>query len=323
MIKKPREKSNRMLVHEAGLRRLLPTHPQYYLVEQEYGKMKYGYKGEEALDYFLTFLPHEHYHILHGLRIEDPKGRYFQMDTLLITSTHCLIIDSKYVSGKLEFDEVGSQLIRHKTDGNMERMADPLTQVARHRYQLSLWLEQHGFPSLPIASLVALTHNKSHLVKTSPSLMKKVTFLTNLPNRVNEINALHTKEVLNKKELNKLSKKLIKKHTPDSFNFLQVYNIKKEELIKGVICLNCGFNLVKKKRKYWTCKNCQTQSMTALLRAIEDYKLLISTTIQNKELRWFFILSSASEAYNILVSLGLPSVGHKKGRTYSLEHFKT
>ncbi|NLP51971.1 nuclease-related domain-containing protein [Bacillus sp. RO1] len=323
MIKKHREKSNRMLIHEAGLRRLLPSHPQYQLIEQEYGKMKYGYKGEEALDYYLTFLPHENYHILHGLRIEDPKGRYFQMDTLLITSTHCLVIDSKYVSGKLEFDEVGCQLIRHKADGEMERMADPLSQVARQRFQLSLWLEHQGFPSLPIASLVALTHNKAHLVKTSPSLMKKVTFLTNLPNRVNEINALHSTEVLNKKDLNKLTKTLIKKHTHDSFNFLQTYNIKQEELIKGVICMDCGSNLMKKIRKYWTCKKCNTQSLSAHLYAIEDYKVLIATTIQNKDLKDFLLLSSASEAYNILASLDLPSVGHKKGRSYSLEHFKT
>ncbi len=323
MIKKAREKSNRLLVHEAALRRLVPTHPQYHLIEQEYGKMKYGYKGEEALDYFLTFLPHENYHLLHGLRIKDSKDRYFQLDSLLITSSHCIIIESKYISGTLEFDEVASQLIRYKPGGEIERMSDPLSQVSRHRHQLSSWLEQYNFPQLPIASLVVLTHNQSNLVKASSSLMKKVTFLTNLPKRISEINGIHSTEILNQRERNKLSKTLIKKHTQDSFNFLQYYRIKQEDLKKGVICNYCGSNSMRKKRKYWLCGNCNFHSALAHLQAIQDYKLLIYTTIQNKELKEFLQLNSPAEAYNILVSLDLPSVGSKKGRKYSLEHFKT
>ncbi|RJR12417.1 NERD domain-containing protein [Candidatus Parcubacteria bacterium] len=77
MIKKVREKSIRLQKMEAGGRRVDKNHPVYAQIERELGRQTAGYKGECALDYYLTFLPDDKYFIFHGLRLEDPKNRYF------------------------------------------------------------------------------------------------------------------------------------------------------------------------------------------------------------------------------------------------------
>ncbi|WP_157182468.1 nuclease-related domain-containing protein [Bacillus sp. m3-13] len=160
MIKKKREKSHKLMTHEAGMRRVPKNHPKYPILEQEYDKLSYGHKGEEALDYFLTFLPNDNYLILNSLRLEDPKGRYFQIDSLLLAPTHCIILDSKYMSGKLEFDESANQLLRHLPgSADVEKLGDSISQISRQRHQLSLWLEKNGFPPMPIARLIVLTYS--------------------------------------------------------------------------------------------------------------------------------------------------------------------
>lgn len=319
MIKKQREKSHRLVTHEAAMRRVPQNHPKYPMLEKEYGKLSYGHKGEEAMDYFLTYLPDDKYLILNSLRLEDPKGRFFQMDTVLLSQTHCIIVDSKYINGVLEFDEQANQLIRHLPDnGGIEKLSDPISQMARQRHQLSLWLEKHNFPPLPIASLIALTHTSATLIKTTPYILKKVTFHTNLPNRIEEINGKHRHEQLSKKDLLKLSKLMIKKHIPDKFNLLVNYKIQPHELILGVICASCTCAPMQKKRSTWYCFKCGACSKDLHLDALLDYKLLIGDIVTNKEIRWFLQLPSPTATSKYLSSLDLRFEGDYKGRRYFL-----
>jgi len=319
MIKKQREKSHRLLTHEAAMRRVPKNHPKYTMLEKEHGKLFYGHKGEEAMDYFLTFLPDDEYLILNSLRLEDPKGRYFQMDTVLLSQTHCIIVDSKYINGVLEFDEQANQLLRHLPDnGGIEKLSDPISQMARQRLQLAMWLEKHNFPSLPIASLIALTHTSSTLIRTTPSIMKKVTFHTNLSNRIKEINVKYIQEKLCKKDLLKLSKLMIKKHTPDRFNLLPYYKIELHELILGVICTSCTCAPMQKKRSTWYCFKCGACSRVSHLDALLDHKLLIGDIVTNKEIRWFLQLPSPTATSKYLSSLDLRFEGDYKGRRYFL-----
>ncbi|WP_404443908.1 NERD domain-containing protein [Sutcliffiella horikoshii] len=321
MIKKKREKSHKLMSHEAGMRRVPKSHPKYPILEQEYGKLSYGHKGEEALDYFLTFLPNDDYLILNSLRLEDPKGRFFQLDSLLLAPTHCTILDSKYMSGKLEFDESANQLLRHLPGSpDIEKLGDPISQISRQRHQLSLWLEKNGFPPMPIASLIVLTHNNAALIKTTPSIIRKVTFHTNLPNRLKEIDENISKGniLLSNKDLYKLSRTLIKKHTPDNFQLLSHYNIAVNDLITGVICVKCSYAPMLRGRGIWGCMRCNAYSKDAHNDAIRDYKLLIGETISNKELRSYLNLPSASVTSKYLVSLGFKFEGSFKNRRYFL-----
>ncbi|WP_157860743.1 nuclease-related domain-containing protein [Bacillus sp. LL01] len=307
---------------EAAIRRVPHEHPKYRLIEKEHGKLHYGFIGEKALDYFLTFLPNKNTQLLHGLRIEDPLNRFFQMDTLLITPAYCLILDSKYISGTLEFDETTNQLIRHRGE-EKEKFGDPLSQIERQKYQLSLWLDKHNFPPLPIAGQIVLTHSNATLINATPSLMKKVAFHTNLPNKLQDLDNQKFEPLLDNPTYKKLTKVLIKKHTPDDFSLLHHYGIHYHELRKGVVCPRCTYLPMLQKHGSWICRNCGLYSKTAHIENLMDYKLLVGNIITNRMIRDFLLLPSPNVANYLLSSMNLPNQGTNKGRKYLLNYFQT
>ncbi|WP_417898891.1 nuclease-related domain-containing protein [Bacillus haimaensis] len=318
MIKKPREKSVRLLTVEAGSRRVRSDHPKYPLIEAELGRLQAGYRGEQAMDYYLTFLPAENYQILHGLRLEDHKSRYFQMDTVLLSPSHCLLLDSKNVTGELEFDEKCHQLKR-KTLNGYEALGDPISQVERQKHQLEKWMENHIGKSIPIISQVVLTNKNATLLGSTTSLMKKVTFLTNLPNRMNTIHGNFPNSILDGKELRKLVRTLIKKHIPDTFALFDYYDIPVSEFINGVICPDCMHSPMKRRKGFWLCIECGCKSRTAHVETLKDYYLLIGNTITNKKARELLLISSKSSVLRILQALDLPCKGQGKNSVYTLD----
>lgn len=220
----------------------------------------------------------------------------------------------------LEFDQTTNQLIRHRGE-EREKFGDPLSQIERQQYQLSLWLEKHNFPPLPIAGQVVLTHSNATLINATPSLMKKVTFHTNLPNKLQAIDDQKFQPLLDNLTYKKLSKVLIKKHTPDESSILHHFGIHYHMLRKGVICPRCAYLPMLQKHGNWICRNCGLYSKTAHLENLMDYKLLVGNIITNKMIRDFFLLSSSNVAKYLLTSMNLPTQGTNKGRKYFLDHF--
>ncbi|NLP49407.1 nuclease-related domain-containing protein [Bacillus sp. RO1] len=320
MIIKEREKPLKLLAHEAAMRRVPKHHPKYPQIEKEYFRLHYGYLGEKAMDYFSSFLPHENYKILHGLRIPDSKDRYFQMDSLLITPTHCLILDSKYIKGKLEFDEDTGMLIRHHEDSH-ERVGDPLAQLARHKMQLSGLIDKLRLPPISIETQVVISHKSATLFNKSPTLLNKIVFHTNLPTRIQAISHTHKITRFSAKETNKLVKVLLNRHKDDStFNLMVYYGLHSSDFIKGVICINCSHAPMKKHYKKWTCAACGHTEMDPISRTIKDYPLLgLGNTITNKQFREFVCIPSISIASKSLFTLNLQHKGNNKGRIYFLQ----
>ncbi|WP_404447071.1 NERD domain-containing protein [Sutcliffiella horikoshii] len=319
MIKKDREKPLRLLAHEAAMRRVPKTHPKHPQIEQEFYRLHYGYKGEQAMDYFSSFLPHEDYKVLHGLRIPDTKGRHFQMDSLLISPTHCLILDSKYVSGKMEFDEDTGSLIRHNETGQ-ERLGDPFAQLARHKIQLSSIIQDLKLPRLPIYTQIVITHKNATLLKKSPIILKNVVFHTNLPTRIKDIDNIQTHTYFSNKETNKLVKTLLKIHKDEDFNLMDYYGLSSSEFIRGVICRNCSHAPMQKSYQKWYCFKCGSTEKKPLQHTIKDYPLLgLGNNITNKSFREFVCLNSTSIASKELQVLNLPHKGNKKARIYFIK----
>lgn len=319
MIKKDREKPFRLLAHEAAMRRVPKTHPKFPQIEKEFLRLHYGYKGEQAMDYFSSFLPHENYKVLHGLRIPDTKGRHFQMDSLLISPTHCLILDSKYVTGKIEFDEDTGSLIRHNEYGQ-ERLGDPFAQLARHKIQLSSIIQVLILPPIPIYTQTVITHKSATLYHKSPTILNNVVFHTNLPTRIKEIDKAQKNTYFSNKDTNKLVKTLLKIHQDEDFNLMDYYGLSSSDFIKGVICAICSHAPMRKSYQRWVCLKCGNMAKNPLQQTIKDYPLLgLGNTITNRAFKEFLCLHSSSIAYKELLSLNLPHKGSKKARVYFIE----
>jgi ribosomal protein L37AE/L43A len=177
-------------------------------------------------------------------------------------------------------------------------------------------MEKYLGKVVPITGQVVLTNKNATLIKVTPSIMKKVTFLTNLPNRIKTINAKLPNAILTEKELRKASRILNQKHTPDQFAFMDFFKLSIKEIKTGVICPECSHSPMIRKSAKWICLKCGCKSKNTHITALKDYALLIGNSITNKQAREFLHLSSSSVTFQILQSMNLRHTGTKKGRVY-------
>ncbi|TCJ04725.1 nuclease-related domain-containing protein [Cytobacillus praedii] len=322
MIVKPRKIPLSIRKLEALIRRLPPYHPKLPLISDELNKKMAGYKGESSLDFYLGFLDPKQYFIFHDLRLRDDP-RFFQIDTLIVTKSYLLIIEVKNIAGTIHFDPLFNQLIRIK-DGKEMAFPDPLIQVKRHELQLKKWFRNNGLKELPICSFIVIS-NPQTVIRTTPEnslLSQKVIHREALPSKIIQFeNSLHTC-VISEKELKKAIRLIKKQHTELDSSIMDKYNISRNELIKGVLCKNCLKLPLERKHGTWFCSVCLEKCNHEHKAALNDYRLLISKTITNSQLRDFLKIESAATATRILHSMNIPYSGINKGRVYQLPLFE-
>lgn len=102
-------------------------------------------------------------------------------------------------------------------------------------------------------------------------------------------------------------------------NVLESYGLVISDLISGVFCQTCFTVPINRIYGAWKCQGCSTVSKTAHIVAIEDYALLINTTITNQDAREYLGISSPFVVNRLLKSLKLSCIGDNKARQYRLE----
>ncbi|MEH7236796.1 nuclease-related domain-containing protein [Bacillus sp. JJ1562] len=319
MIKKELEIPLRLRKLEALIGRLSESHPKYQELSDEFGRRMSGYRGEQSLQYYLTFLNENNYFIFNNLRLPDISGEhFFELDILLISPTFLLIIDAKNYRGELYFDGKFDQLIQTYKDLKKSYHC-PVAQINRHQLQLDKLLETLKFSTIPIETLVVFTNPNSIIsastdFKHYQKVIKSPSFLS----KMELFKKRNREEKFDKTQLQKMSKLLLKKHTPHDVNILEQYKISVDELIMGVRCKKCGSVAMKRIQRKWYCPSCQNSTKTAYLDAIIDYYLLIGNTITNRKLREFLDMDSITASKNILLSLNLEYEGNFRNRVYKL-----
>lgn len=315
MIAKRRTFPLRILIDEALLRRLPQNHPKRQEILRDLLIRRAGLRGEKEIDYYLSLLNENDFYILQDLRL--PLGaNHFQMDFLLLSPQFALIIENKHMPGIIEFDSDFSQVLRRHND-KTEVYDDPIVQVNRQLNQLQTWLKLHRIPLLPFEFLVTYSHPGSILQNPSknPEIYNRICRSTKLVMKINEYQTRHQKEFLTAKDLKKMIKLLIKSHEPEG-SHLHKFNLSPSDILPGILCPSCQKYHMERISKVWHCHYCGAISTDAHEQAIQDYFLLISQTITNKQLRQFLLLPSQKIASNLLVSSGLEYAGCTKNRVY-------
>lgn len=318
LIKKERKVPIYLQKLEVLLRRLDPTHPKYNLISGELLKSKAGYNGEKSVDYYLSFLLHNKYQIYHDVRLRG-QGYYFQIDTLILSPFFILLIEVKNLGGTLYFDQ-HYQMIR-TINGKEEGYPHPLLQVERQQLQLEKWLSAHKMSPIPIECLVVIS-NPATIIKTSVAsidITEKVIHMANIPMIIKKLENLYKLGKYNDKELRKLSSLIISEHQPGTYDILNQFHIEEADLCKGIHCPNCSKLFMVRKKRSWYCPACAFSSKNAHLDALKDYRLLLGTTINNRQFRDFCQFPSKSVASKILISSGLPYSGKSSARNYHLQ----
>lgn len=321
MIVKERQKPIKLYKLEALLRRTSENHPKRALIKAEYAKSKAGFAGEKAFDYHLRNLPSKNYLILNDLRLAH-EHTFFQMDTLVLAPNFFIIAEVKNLSGTLFFDTKYPQLIR-TSNGATKSFPDPLLQVKTQTRKLTSWLNDHSISKVPIKSNVVISSSNS-TVKTAEvprNVFQTVTPAANFIYKVEEYEEIHQDMHLSEKELKKLAKLLIKCHVPIDQNILNLFDIQKNEIIKGVFCPECGAIPMKRHWGKWYCVKCRYTCKDAHLDAIKDYSLLLGTTIQKNQFMHFLKITSSSSSSKLITSLNTPFSGTTRNRTYNITDF--
>jgi RNase P subunit RPR2 len=197
---------------------------------------------------------------------------------------------------------------------------DPLLQVKRHELQLKKWFTNNGLREIPIYSFIVIS-NPQTVIRTTPEnslLSQKVIHREALPSKIIQFeSSLHT-STLSEKEIKKAIRIIKKQHTELDSSIMEKYNISKNELIKGVFCKNCLHIPLERQHGTWFCSVCLEKCNHAHKAALNDYRLLISKTITNSQLRDFLQIESAATATRLLYSMKIPCSGMNKGRVYKL-----
>lgn len=319
MIQKDRELPIKYLTCEALSKRLDKNEPKLPLILSDSAKALAGYKGEQTVDTFLSYLPKEKFWFYRGLRLKQ-EDLHFQMDNSLLSPHFLVIIEVKNLAGSLFFDPHFDRMIQNTLDGQEKVYEDPLLQISRQKIQLRKWLTDKKLSALPIEHFVCIANNSTK-ISTVPGFEKKYSRIChpgNLIMKINELDRLYTKEILTLKEMKKWNHALLKWHDPGRVDIGKTYGTKRFQIKNGVFCPICDHLPMIRQRGCWFCPKCNHISFDAHLSSINDYFLLIGPTITNKQLREFIQIPCVKLATKILGQLDLPSTGSKKSRIYLL-----
>ncbi|WP_102348263.1 NERD domain-containing protein [Bacillus sp. Marseille-P3661] len=319
MIKKHRKIPIKAVKLESLLRRLTFNYPNRQRIEDELAMSLAGYRGQQSLDYYISFLDEQKYLILHDVRLHFKDNYYFQMDTVIVCSSFIVIAEVKNMLGELYYDYAHHQLVRTLNE-KVEGFEDPVLQVDRQRLQFKYWLQKNKLPFIPIEPLV-VNSNSSAILKIDPQYQKFLQHVIRIPKfpfKIESIANTHKKECMNATDLKKITRLLISQHVPEDPNMIKKFNINRSEILMGVQCPTCNKLPLQRQRGTWYCSSCKKGYKNAHLQAIKDYSMLIDDKINNEKLRSILHLSSKSVASKMLVSLKFKQSGGRKNRTYIL-----
>lgn len=302
---------------QALLRRLPTNHLKRQRISEDLAAKQKGYRGELSLDYYLKDIDRKFFALLPAIRLLNQNKDAFQMDLLLVSSSFLLIIEVKNISGTLYFDKASNQVIR-QLHNKEQGFKNPITQVNRQRDQLARWLYINRFPAIPIRCLVVFSQ-PSTILKTSPDykeVFHTVIHADRLMEKIHLFKGYYKTNILEMKEFKKLVKSILKEDKELQQDILNLYEIDKNEIIKGVECTFCGSFQTKREYGKWTCIDCGKSNKEGHIDALDDYFLLIGNTITNREWSKFLKIESRHVATYLLQNTNLQSSGTKKGTIY-------
>nr|WP_263323173.1 nuclease-related domain-containing protein [Neobacillus sp. Marseille-Q6967] len=300
----------KLLQSEALRGRLVKNHHKLPEVDEKIKILRSGYNGEKAINYYLSQIPKEKYHIFHNLRL--PAGNsFFQIDFLLLSS-QIFMLEGKNHSGTIQIDPL--QMVQEGID-KREVYENPVSQANRHKLLLFYLLNGNQVPYLPIDNFVVFTRNSTE-INISPDYKEAQNKVIKVSGLISKLEKAFKGDRIDPQTIAKIRRLLLKKHTPSETNILEMFQISNNEVLTGVHCPNCLFLPMIYNRGKWQCPSCQCLSKTAHIQGIFDYFLIHKPTFTNSEIRGFLHLPSSRITTEVLSSLDLQWTGNTSDRIY-------
>lgn len=220
----------------------------------------------------------------------------------------------KNYEGTITFDTNLKQLIR-QNNKKESGFKYPITQAEHIKYELMKWLDYRGFSGLPIYYFIAIAET-STIMKVhgdAEQIAEVISHVEEIPFKLIRKNEQLKGRVTQNNQLkHKMISKIMRECEDFSFDVLTKFNVKKNEIITGVQCINCkvfGMNYYYGK---WTCSYCQASCGDAHIRALDEYFLLFGNSITNEEARNFLHVTCRFQTTRILKNANLIHNNKKK-----------
>lgn len=315
MIEKYREFPKEITILKTILRRFSLDLQRKTEFENRLSRKLAGYKGEKELDYHLSQFDHTKFKILHDLRIPH-NNTHFQIDSLLISNTFMLSIDSKNYAGILDLNTEFNYLIQ-TLNGNEKVYQDPILQTRIQAAQLKAFLIKNQFSPPPIEFLVSVSNSQAMIRNPDNNMevSRRVCKTPAVSFKIQTFNDKYQKEFLSIKESKKIVKLLLKSresYVPD----ISTMNLPMDHIKKGVQCPECAHIGMRRIHGSWVCNQCGSLSKDAHLATLKDYFIIFGPAITSRQFCDFLNISSIHQAKRMLSTLNLESHGSKKGKVY-------
>lgn len=302
-----------LLAHQFLLDRLSPQSKAYPVVAENLRLLEAGLRGEERLLRLLQ--SQEDGFALHNVCLENGTDKV-QIDCLFITSSFCLVMESKNISGDLYFDPDTDEFYRLNQDQTKQHFPNPYYQLTRNIRFMDKWLKTKRY-FLPVNGAAFLT-SKSVTLHNNPFKLP-IYKIDSIFERIASFRRIYQKKHLAETQLLDLRELIEQSMRPYATNgLLEYYGLTASDILTGIVCPNCQLSSLTRGGRLWICAKCNHKTKSGLQEAVEQYFVLIKPTITNKEFREFFGVESMKTANNLLSHLKLQKHGAKRNRYYTL-----
>ena len=302
----------------AAISRLDPTHEKHEMLKSQYSSRFGGLAGEEKVDQiFQNYKFSMNHRIFNGISLTSSTN--FQIDSLFITPSYAIVIETKNLAGSIKVKNNPPQLIQTLDNGDIRSYVSPVLQVQSNMELLQDWFHSRNI-SLPIYGVVILAFPKKDVELFDTDI--QFLYPAGIPSYIRSLPT--TPHLLDEKNFSLLIDDLThsdKEYIPKPI--CTTYSIKKSDIFTGVACPSCCFLGMSKYKGGWRCPACTQKSSQAHVQAIRDWFLLFGDKITNRECREFLNITQPHAATRILKSMEMHTEGEKRNRTYSLTTFRT
>ena len=167
---------------------------------------------------------------------------------------------------------------------------------------------------MPIEPILVMANNKTEIPELPASVTLK--YAKQLPRYIR--NFLSDEPLLKANQISQIAR-AINENRRKWLNEIPCkrYKIHPNDLKRGVLCQTCSEPATRIRGQSWYCRSCKKNSKDALQQSIEDWFLLVSPTLTNRQIRIFLELKSSSAASVILRQTNLRRHGASRNTIYT------
>lgn len=294
--------------------RLHPKSPKFKEIDDLLYRTKAGYAGESKVDKYLESVEFpEPVKFLTDVQLPVSPNFKIQIDTLILTPSSLLILEIKNIAGTLTYIPNPPHFERTHENKKTIVIDCPIMQLNNNQMGLDMWLQKNNFPITSTGLIVMANHNTS--VKNAPPDMP-IIYAKHLPLYLRKRE--QGTAIFTNKQFYNLIKKLEQDQNPyNPYPLCEKNKIDPSHIKKGLICNRCNTVLIRRNHMTWHCPSCGKNAQQPFMDGLQDWFMLMKSTISNAECRDFLQLKNKYAANYILKKIPLHRVGASKATIYS------